>query len=154
MYSYFAARRSTLFYAIITVMMFVSCFYTIPLHIGDVGMFFLMIVYLVCHVAIYHWVDTTCYRMWLNASEHITNHQKHLASYDRVRTQVDSLGWAVTLINGCIVAGIVCQIAVGVGNVVLLTGIASLIGCGYLAVCVVEHKEKWFRSQDQKLNVV
>lgn len=154
MYSYFAAQRSTLFYAIITVMMFVSCFYTIPLHVNEVEMLALMTVYLVGHVAIYHWVDTTCYRMWLNASEYITNHRKHLVLYDRVRTQVDSLGWAVTLINGCIVAGIVCQIAVGVGNVVLLTGIVSLVGCGYLASCVVEHKEKWFHNQDQKLNAV
>lgn len=44
-------------------------------------------------------------------------------------------------------------IATGVGNVVLLTGIVSLVGCGYLANCVVEHKEKWFRQQDQKISM-
>lgn len=153
MYSYFAARWSAAFYAIITVMMFVSCFYAVPLHLSNGEMFALMIAYLVGHVAIYHWVDNVCFRMWLRAQEHDTNHQKHLALYNRVRAQIDSLGWAVTLINGCIVAGFICQIATGVGNVVLLTGIVSLVGCGYLANCVVEHKEKWFRQQDQKISM-
>ena len=79
MYSYFAARWSAAFYAIITVMMFVSCFYAVPLHLSNGEMFALMIAYLVGHVAIYHWVDNVCFQMWLCAPEHDTNHQKHLA---------------------------------------------------------------------------
>ena len=154
MYSYFVARWSAVFYAIITAMVFVSCFYTVPINLSDVEMLAVMIGYLAGHVVIYHWVDNACFQMWLCAPEHDTNHQKHLALYSRVRAQIDSLGWAVTLINGCIAAGFICQVAVGVGNAVIFAGIISVVGCGYVASCVMEYREKWFRRQDQKINMV
>lgn len=145
MYGYYIARWAPLVYFVLALLMLVSCFFSVPMSLTSFEMFLLMGVYLVGYVAVYHWVDTQCYRMWLSAPEHRNDRQKHLSLYDRVRTQIDSLGWAIMIINSCIVAGVICQISIGVGNVVLIAGVVCFAGCWYVARCVVHHKEKWFR---------
>lgn len=148
MYNINIAKWSHLLYAVIAAFVFCSCFYTIPVSLTELEMGIIALVYLVIHVALYQWVDTNCYRAWYAASEQTINHTEHTNMLNRVRHQVDSMGWAITLIDSALIAGVICQMSIGVGNAIVVTGLFSIIGCSFIASNVVHYIQTWIKSEE------